>query len=132
MTHCVNILHGDEDHVSVAECKDDASFRNSEGHRCDMYRSPVSNSLYCGAVGHEGTCQACCFSCNGEEIAPLCADGGAQQSTRSSPVRLLRDKSRILTIHGRSAGTYWLRSLATGFIGSVRGGSLSSRGSVIA
>ena len=85
MPHCVNILHGDEDHGSVAECKDDASFRNSEGHSCDMYRSPVSNSLYCGAVGHEGTCQACCFSCNGEEIAPLCEDGGAQQSTTSTP-----------------------------------------------
>ena len=78
MPHCLNTVYGD---APVAECKDDASFRNNEGHGCDIYRSPVNNALHCGAIGHEGSCQSCCFSCNGDAIAPMCEHGGAQLPT---------------------------------------------------
>ena len=79
---CLHAVYdnGDQSHVGAGECKDDATFRNSQGHGCDVYRSPVNNALHCGAVGHEGTCQSCCFSCNGDALAPLCEDGGAQPS----------------------------------------------------
>ena len=89
MPHCLHTVYGDgATSPVVAECKDDDSFRNSAGHGCDVYRSPVNNALHCGAVGHEGTCQSCCFSCNGDTIAPLCQDGGAQQSASTAQERV--------------------------------------------
>lgn len=93
-TECCASCRGTPDcaaFVAPTVCTDDPSFRNHEGHGCDIYRNPMNNAQQCGAVGHEGTCQSCCFSCNGETTAPLCFDGGAQVPTTPPQPVIVQD-----------------------------------------